>query len=1674
MSGRRNPRVQGGISAPLNTRRTLRQNVALTAVFALVAMLLLPPGAAFAGIGLSVTPTFPTQTQVGQTFPASLTIQNASTDDEAVGTVTVSDIRMVPSCSTFDPGCNDPGSIPDPDTFTLSPTGVGAVGTACAGRTFAITEVNPATGEVQFIPTDGLPVVLQQPSGANDLDTCRINFTATTNKVPNHDSFPGTPGVQTNQVGSAIATHNINGTIGTGTGTDVTTVQQAAPEIVTQATPTTTVGQPISDTATLSGGQGPAPGPTGTMTFQLYGPDDPDCAGAPIFTDTVPVAGNGNYTSDQFTPTSPGTYRWVVSYSGDVNNAPATSPCNAPNETTLVSQAQPAIVTQASPDTTIGNPISDTATLSGGFNPTGTITFTAYGPDDPTCTGEPAFTSTVPVNGNGTYQSGDFTPTAPGTYQWVAVYSGDANNAPAASPCGDPNEDVVVNQAQPTIVTQATPTVPVGGQISDTATLSDGVNPTGTITFSLFGPGDDTCAGPAIFTDTAMVNGNGVYTSDPFTANAPGTYRWVAVYSGDANNESATSPCNAPNEASVVTQATPTITTITTPTTTVGDPITDTATLAGGFNPTGTITFTLFGPNNPECDGPPLFTSTVPVNGNGDYTSAPFTPTAPGAYRWVAVYSGDANNASVTSPCNAPNETVLVQQAGPTIVTQASPATTVGNPVTDTATLTGGVNPTGTITFTLFGPDDATCAGPPVFTDTVPVNGNGDYTSDPFTPTAPGTYRWVAAYSGDANNLGATSPCNAANESVTVSEAQPAIVTNVTPANASLNEPVTDTATLSGGVNPTGTITFTAFGPNDATCAGAPVYTATVPVNGNGTYTATPAFVPTAPGTYRFVASYSGDANNAGVTAPCNAPNETVEVRQLPSIDVEKTVTPPSRVEPGGDFTFTVVVTNTSDVPLVITSLDDDVYGDLATRPEPNTCDELIGTTLAPGASTEPCSFVGSFTGVAGDSQTDVVTVTGVDAAGNTVTASDDAVVTLTPLAAPAIHVDKTVTPPSRVEPGGDFTFTVVVTNPGPIPVTITSLTDDIYGNLATRPEPNTCDELIGTTLAPGASTAPCSFVGSFTGAAGATQTDVVTVVGTDALGRTVTDDDDAVVTLTPLNTPVIHVEKTVNPASRVEPGGDFTFTVVVSNPGPIPLTITSLTDDIYGNLATRPEPNTCDDLIGDTLAPGASTDPCSFVGSFTGVAGASQTDVVTVTGVDPIGRTVTDDDDATVTLTPVAVFPQIGVVKTVAPASRPAPGGQFTFTVVVSNPGPIPIVITSLVDDIYGNLATRPEPNTCDDLIGDTLAPGASTSPCTFTVTFTGQAGDTQTDVVTVTGVDAQGRTVTDNDDAQILLTPAPPGGPLSIDLEKTASPASRPEPGGTFTFTVVITNTSNVALTITSLTDDIYGNLGTRGGQNTCDDVVGDSLQPGGSVTCSFQGEFVGEAGDEQTDVVTVTGRDAQGRTVDADDDAEVTITDGGEPQIQVIKEASPLERTVPGGTFTFTVEVRNPSDVDIVLTELTDDVYGDLDGMGSCDTGGTIEAGESYTCEFDVEYTGSAPQSQTDTVTATGEDDDGNEVTDSDDATIRLVAAPSASPTPPPPAPPPGAPPAPPPPPPPPAPPAPAPPAAPRQPLSRTGGDFLKWFAFGLALISAGSVLRSRRAGDAVTGRGDSPEG
>jgi uncharacterized repeat protein (TIGR01451 family) len=215
-------------------------------------------------------------------------------------------------------------------------------------------------------------------------------------------------------------------------------------------------------------------------------------------------------------------------------------------------------------------------------------------------------------------------------------------------------------KATPAITTTLQPASPVvmGTAIADQATVTGGDNPTGTVTFLQY---DHPNCGSLRQTIPKPLSG-GVATLDLGAVSDPGTVYWVARYNGDAHNNLVTTGCNA--EPVTITKAQPAITT----TASAGGPagkttVTDTATISGGYNPTGTLTFNLYGPASghspPDCSGTPVDTETVNVTGDGSYpTPAGATPAQAGTYWWTASYSGDANNQATGSGCGADQVTI--------------------------------------------------------------------------------------------------------------------------------------------------------------------------------------------------------------------------------------------------------------------------------------------------------------------------------------------------------------------------------------------------------------------------------------------------------------------------------------------------------------------------------------------------------------------------------------------------------------------------------------------------------------------------------------------------------------------------------------------------------------------------------------------------------------------------------------------------------------------------------------------------------------------------------------------------------------------------------------------------------------------------------------------------------
>jgi len=551
----------------------------------------------------------------------------------------------------------------------------------------------------------------------------------------------------------------------------------------------------------------------------------------------------------------------------------------APRTAAADSQASPTITSAANPTAgPLGTTLQDSADLVGASNldGTGSITFNLYAPGDTVCA-TPIHTETFTAATDGTYQttSGYVANTA-GMYEWVASFGGDGNNAATATACGD--EPVSIAQASPTVSTLASPTTgTVGVKITagDTATLSGGASPSGTVSFSLY-PTSSCTTGTAVLSGSGTISGTAASFSGSWTPAAPGTYAWQATYNGDANNSPVTTACGGSTEQVVVGKASPTVSTLASPTTgTVGVKITagDTATLSGGASPSGTVSFSLY-PTSSCTTGTAVLSGSGTISGTAASFSGSWTPAAPGTYAWQATYNGDANNSPVTTACGGSTEQVVVGKASPTVSTLASPTTgTVGvaiKALKDTATLSGTpIAPSGSVTFNLY--SDNTCR------TTVPgVGGSGTITSSSasytvkWTPSAAGTYYWIASYPGDGNNAPAASSCGS--ETVVIT-AQPTITTTANPKSAGTGTTLQDSATLANTSNllGTGSITFKLFGPGDTTCATA-LHTETVTgVKSNGPFTTTSGYVAKTIGTYHWTASFTGDANNAAAVGACGA-----------------------------------------------------------------------------------------------------------------------------------------------------------------------------------------------------------------------------------------------------------------------------------------------------------------------------------------------------------------------------------------------------------------------------------------------------------------------------------------------------------------------------------------------------------------------------------------------------------------------------------------------------------------------------------------------------------------------------------------------------------------------------------------------------------------------------------
>ncbi|WP_338078708.1 DUF7507 domain-containing protein [Amycolatopsis lexingtonensis] len=495
----------------------------------------------------------------------------------------------------------------------------------------------------------------------------------------------------------------------------------------------------------------------------------------------------------------------------------------------------------------------------------------------------------------------------------------------------------------------------------------------------------------------------------------------------------------------------------------------------------------------------------------------------------------------------------------------------------------------------------------------------------------------------------------------------------------------------------------------------------------------------------------------------------------------------------------------------------------------------------------------------------------------------------------PGIAITRTADP-KLVRRGDTVTSTITVTNTGDSLLREVSVADELAPD---------CTKSLGP-LEPQAKQAySCTEVAGdadFAATAKAT--------GTDATNRPVTATAEVPVKVIH---PAVTITNDAAPA-QVRQGDTVTFTLVVANTGDVPLTDVSVVDS---------RTPACAQSIG-TLPPGASQRHSCKVAAGTDNFVSSATS----TGTDPTNRQVSATDDAAYTV----LHPGLAIAQDVHGGPFRA-GDPVTSTITVTNTGDGPLT------------AVRVDASCAKAF--DRLEKGAAQK---FDCTTTAPADDVVTTAKATANAPVGPPVAAADSDEIDVIHPA-------LKLTKDAKPATV-RAGDEVTFTVVVRNTGDVALTGVSVVDD-----------QPCAKAF-DALPAGATQTYTCTRKA---SDDDFTDAAEVTGSDPTGRSVQSSGEAKVDVV---HPEIAVMKDATPYE-VAEGGTVTFSVLVKNTGDVPLTAVSVVDD------HTPSC--AHTVpelaaDAEITYTCT-----TVAGKQGFTGKATATGQDPTGRPVTASGDATF-----------------------------------------------------------------------------------------
>lgn len=546
-------------------------------------------------------------------------------------------------------------------------------------------------------------------------------------------------------------------------------------------------------------------------------------------------------------------------------------------------------------------------------------------------------------------------------------------------------------------------------------------------------------------------------------------------------------------------------------------------------------------------------------------------------------------------------------------------------------------------------------------------------------------------------------------------------------------------------------------------------------------------------------------------------------------------------------------------------------------------------------------------------------------------------IVTVTATQNGALSLTKSATPGTVSAVGDTVSYTFAVTNTGNVTLRTLGITEKSFSGSGALSSISCPPDA----LAPGAS-AECTASYPVTQAdltAGSIANTAVATAKTPANATVTSADSTATVTVNQVASLVIVKSATPSTAAAYNAGQLITYSYVVSNTGNIPVTGIVVNEKTFtgsGALSAISCPATALDPASQFTCTATYTLTQADVdsGSLSNTANATAT-----ASTGPVTAT-----DSTVT-TPQEAVSKLTIVKTADTGYVNAAGDVVTYTFAIRNTGNVTVDGVQAQETAFSGSGGTPDA-TCPTA---TLVPGQQIEcTATYTVTQADMNAGSLVNTAKATGTDPTGAAVTSALSTATIVVNAAPG----VSLQKSADVGSYDAAGTAITFSFLITNTGNVALTEVGVAEGTF----TGSAALSTVDCPTTDLAPGESTTCTAGYTTTQPDVDRGSidNTAVAVAQTAAGSPLSSDP-STVSVPAVQAPALELAKTVDPGTAHVAGDTVTYTFHVTNTGNVTLTTLAIAESAFSGTGAIAAPDCGsGALAPGADVSCTVAYQVT------------------------------------------------------------------------------------------------------------------------